>query len=115
MKKLILIFGLVLVCMGVQAQVKVENAMPFEYSPGVTTVVTLDFASLPFWQPGELIIIEIPATNTGTVKINTVSATMGANTGTYPAGTKTTIPPLRVDRYLYFQCSVPGDKIIITR
>lgn len=114
MKK-ILFALLILVSVGVKAQVEVKDAMPYEFSPGVTSVVTLNFTKLPGWQPGEYIIIKIPSTNSGTVKINTVSATMGATTQTFAAGTEVTIPPLRVYYNVFVQCSTGADKIFIYR
>lgn len=111
-----LLFGILMfVACRVQAQIEVKDTMPFEASPGVTTVVTVNFEKLPFWSPGELIIIKIPATNTGTVKINTISATMGAAAQTFAAGVEVTIPPLIVYKNIYLQCSVAADKIIIYR
>ena len=114
MKNLLLSI-LLLISASAYGQIEVKDAMPFEASPSVTTVVTVNFEKLPFWRPGELIIFKVPATNTGTVKINTVSATMGATTQTFPAGTEVTIPPLTVYKNIYIQMSVGADKLLIYR
>lgn len=115
MKKLILILLLSTFGIITNAQVKLQGSMPYEFTPGATSVVTINFESLSFWEPGEWIIIKIPATNTGTVKINTESATMGATTQIFAAGAEVLIPPIRIYKNMYVQFSQGADKIFIYR